>query len=459
MNYSLDQLPEDAGTLHNIIIDLSRRLQNSTLTIESLQQRLAQTSHTAELYRVQVGELSNALRIETSKNSQLVRNKMRDTESANFENDKKKVTDLQEELRLALIDQAIRGSTRDSNKIIRMRTQLGKLETRQESQHRILMHLSESDNLVEQLALYAQNGDFHACSHLLQRGVSVNEVDSAGYLPIHYAASSGNEDVVRLFLEYGADCSGNITGSNPVATAAAAGNNDIIRLLVEFGASIHDHGPGGAPPVVVACSQGHLHSVEYLLELGASVNAMDSNCNSCLHAAARIMDGPAPLITLLMSLGADVKNVNCKGYTPLHLALNLNNIEAIEAFGGRGKAIEEINSMMNTSSLPLSPVNLKKLQAGLSGKATASSAAAAAASAEVREKISVRASKKLSTKPSIKGKSEHSKEFVAKKVNEFAKIIAAPDLSAPPPDDGKENDVVDDAKSEASSITFRGEDE
>jgi ankyrin repeat protein len=444
-----DGLPNDVPTLQNIIIDLNRRLQNANHTVESLQQRYAQMFHTAELYRTQVSELSNALRLEISKNTQLSRNKLKDEESASFEKDRKKVAGLQEEIRLAIIDQAIKGSSRESNKIIRMRTQLTKLESRQESQSRLLKHLNESDNLAERLAVLAQNGDFNACLEMLQQGVSCNEVDKAGFLPLHYACSNGHVDVARLLLEFGADCSCTVGGSNPVETAAAAGFTDIIGLLIEFGGSIHDHGPGGAPPIVVASGQGHLNALEYLLEMGANINAVDANNNNSLHAAARIYDGSTPLIALLLSLGCNIRCVNSKGLTPLHLALNLNNIEAIEAFGGRNRAMEEINAVANSTTLPLSPVNLKKLQAGLSMKTTASYAASGRTSGKELTKLT------KPSKPSKKAGAPLSKKQITKKVGEFAQLLGSPELLAPPPDNAK--DDGDDDKSDASSITFRGE--
>ena len=365
---SVDELPSDVGTLKNIIIDLTRRLQNANHTIESQQQRLNQSSHLAEIYRMQVNELSNALRLETSKNTQLTRKQMKTDESRRFEIDKKKTTEIQEEIRLAIIDQAVKGSSRETNKIGRMRAQLSKLEVRQDSQQRLLEQLKVMDDAIDEFAAHSFNGNLEACHQMLLRGFSVNEVDSAGFLPLHYACTNGHLEVVQLLLEFGADCSSSIIGSNPVETAAAAGNLELIELLVEFGASIQDHGPGGSPPIVVAANANQVECVAFLLELGADVNACDASMNNSLHAGAKIFDSPTPLIRLLLDAGGNMKALNSKGLTPLHLALNLNNIEAIEAFGGRNKVAVELamyGDVDGSNILPLSPSNLKKLQSDL----------------------------------------------------------------------------------------------
>lgn len=367
-NGSVDELPSDVGTLKNIIIDLTRRLQNANHTIESQQQRLNQSSHLAEIYRMQVNELSNALRLETSKNTQLNRKQMKAEESRRFEMDKKKTTEIQEEIRLAIIDQAVKGSSRETNKIGRMRAQLSKLEVRQDSQQRLLEQLKVMDDAIDEFAAHAFNGNLEACHQMLLRGFSVNEVDSAGFLPLHYACTNGHLEVVQLLLEFGADCSSSIIGSNPVETAAATGNLELIELLVEFGASIHDHGAGGSPPIVVAANANQVECVAFLLELGADVNACDSSMNNSLHAGAKIFDSPGSLIKLLLLAGGNTKATNSKGLTPLHLALNLNNIEAIEAFGGRNKSADELamqGQLDESNILPLSPSNLKKLQSDL----------------------------------------------------------------------------------------------
>jgi hypothetical protein len=55
-------------------------------------------------------------------------------------------------------------------------------------------------------------GNLEECYTLLSSGAWVNYIDSAGYLAIHYACSTGCYEVVKLLLEFGSDHSSFLTG-------------------------------------------------------------------------------------------------------------------------------------------------------------------------------------------------------------------------------------------------------
>ena len=70
------------------------------------------------------------------------------------------------------------------------------------------------------LYLAARNGYDHICRYLLDKGISVNEVQSCGSTALHGASYYGNKYVVDLLLAYGADPSiKNKYGNLPVDEA------------------------------------------------------------------------------------------------------------------------------------------------------------------------------------------------------------------------------------------------
>ena len=86
------------------------------------------------------------------------------------------------------------------------------IETTQESRRQILHHLVQFDELSSSLCSAAQHGELATVTTLLRRGAPVHGLDAAGYTPLHYACSIGAYDCVKLLLEFGSDCSSNISG-------------------------------------------------------------------------------------------------------------------------------------------------------------------------------------------------------------------------------------------------------
>ena len=78
----------------------------------------------------------------------------------------------------------------------------------------------------------------------------------------------------------------------------------------------------GITPLHCACIKGSKRAVDLLLDLGANINAVDSEGNNCLHYAVN-SNNPS-LVKKLLVRGAEKSNVNLKGEKPLDLAINGN---------------------------------------------------------------------------------------------------------------------------------------
>lgn len=65
------------------------------------------------------------------------------------------------------------------------------------------------------------------------------EVNKKGWTPLHYAASAGDDGIVKLLLDHSAYIdAGSPNGSTPLMMAAASGHDTTIKLLLDEGADM-----------------------------------------------------------------------------------------------------------------------------------------------------------------------------------------------------------------------------
>ena len=147
------------------------------------------------------------LNLEKNKAETFQRKQTKQEEFARFDRGRQKADKMHEDLRLAVIDHKISNVKKEPAKLIKIRKHLDAIEKSQTSQKQLLKYLSVQEKLTDDLASCAQQGDLAACRDLIRKGAVVNTVDSAGYLPLHYACSAGFYDVCKLLLEFGSDCS------------------------------------------------------------------------------------------------------------------------------------------------------------------------------------------------------------------------------------------------------------
>ena len=152
-------------------------------------------------------------------------------------------------------------------------------------------------------------------------------MDSAGYLPIHYASATGADQVVRLLCEYGQDPTSYVSGHSAVELAARNGHSHVIQVLLNFGASVEDTGIKGCPPLMSAVSGGHLDCVTELLAWGADIHAVDAAEDTVLHAVSNAShpQDPVAVARLLIRKGADPSKRNERGLLPIDLATPTRN--------------------------------------------------------------------------------------------------------------------------------------
>src|SRR5262245_14485265 len=103
----------------------------------------------------------------------------------------------------------------------------------------------------------AEGGDAARVETLLrEKPRLVDDTDGRTLSALHYAASEGHLEVVRVLLEHGADARVSaLGGMTPLFLAAASGHAEVAKLLVQHGADMNARSPWN--PVRVAAGEGH----------------------------------------------------------------------------------------------------------------------------------------------------------------------------------------------------------
>lgn len=137
---------------------------------------------------------------------------------------------------------------------------------------------------------------------------------------IHAAARNGDLAAVKSALEKDPDqiSALNSNGSTPLIVAASVGHSQVLDYLLNKGADIQAVNKMGMGALHYAVNGEFLDVVKLLIEKGADVN-VQSMMGSPLHRAVFV--GNMEIIGLLLAAGADIDAVMAtNGWTPLHIA-------------------------------------------------------------------------------------------------------------------------------------------
>ena len=171
--------------------------------------------------------------------------------------------------------------------------------------------------------------------------------DKGGETPLHWAAFSGNVDLVRFLLEKGAEVDArNGRGLTPLAFTALKGRTPAAGLLIERGADVNVRNALNMTPLIIAAEQGSMELVGKLIAAGADVG-IESRIGTALHRAA--FKGQTEVIQVLLKAGAKTEVMSRK-YFPLHLAAMAGHLGAVSALVKGGA---DMNSRDGDGRTPL----------------------------------------------------------------------------------------------------------
>mmetsp|Transcript_14598 Transcript_14598/g.25860 ORF Transcript_14598/g.25860 Transcript_14598/m.25860 type:complete len:536 (-) Transcript_14598:13-1620(-) len=159
--------------------------------------------------------------------------------------------------------------------------------------------------------------------------------------PLEAACQAGNLPNVRVLLKETSAGAEDLNSARPdrtVALAVDSGAADVVRLLVQSRARVNAASAEHRPPLCTAVKEGHLEIVKALCESpDADVNAQDARGCSALHEAVTRMS--AEMVAELLARRADPASTNERGWTPVHLAAHLGNVDILGQLHAAGGPI------------------------------------------------------------------------------------------------------------------------
>ncbi len=175
---------------------------------------------------------------------------------------------------------------------------------------------------------------------LLRHGVSPNFATGWGETPLAEAVSSGDDMMVNLLLEAGADVNFQC-GLSPLYRAVTRRNHRMIRRLLAAGANIYETGPSVNRTMIhCAAADSDARSLCILLETSyrsapsaihtAHINEhQNGNGDVPLHIAARRFNGHQ-FIEALLWYGANARELNCGREPPERVAVDASTRRMLE---------------------------------------------------------------------------------------------------------------------------------
>ena len=125
---------------------------------------------------------------------------------------------------------------------------------------------------------------------------NIHEVDSAGFLPLHYAALGGEPQVIKAMLELRADFSRTTRKAQPLlgippwtsalGLALACGHNDAAQILIQAKAKVQETGVL-SPALHLAAAGNNVEGIRLLVEAGCdpitnqSIFGFSGACFAC----------------------------------------------------------------------------------------------------------------------------------------------------------------------------------
>jgi uncharacterized protein len=223
----------------------------------------------------------------------------------------------------------------------------------------------------------AAEGNTSTVEALVEHGADIHAHSKGGLTPLLFAVREGKIDTVRSLLKSGADVNETwkagrgtgVSGISAMVLAVANAHYELAALLLDAGAdpnaaaqgwtALHQitwvRKPGKGDNDPAPEGSGNLSSLDMVRKLvakGANVNArmtrsgnvgrtsMNMTGATAFMMAARTAD--APLMRLLVELGADPRLPNADGSTPLMAAAGLGTYSPGEDPGTEPEALEAV---------------------------------------------------------------------------------------------------------------------
>jgi ankyrin repeat protein len=176
----------------------------------------------------------------------------------------------------------------------------------------------------------ARRGVLEEVRRLVQQDRGLLDAASITDTPLTAAAFWGHVDIIRYLVREGAQLGlPDPQGWSALEVACSRGHLGAVSLLLAHGADAVAPGTEARTPLMVASAHGYADVVALLLAHGCGDidHQYDNNSGAALHFACD--GGHTGVVRALLGAGADPHVMDCKGETPLAVAIELGKQECV----------------------------------------------------------------------------------------------------------------------------------
>lgn len=161
---------------------------------------------------------------------------------------------------------------------------------------------------------------------LTNAGAPINERNKQGATPLAIAIDNGLKEHIKFYASHGADIyAADKEGQTPIGRAIKSNSLGIFQMLINDTNVNSKDSSGNTPLHIAIIENAPLNFMEYLIEIGADVNARNSSGDSVLLMAAQKNNREAG--ELLLKHKADIFATNMENNSPLRVAFKNANVE------------------------------------------------------------------------------------------------------------------------------------
>lgn len=191
-------------------------------------------------------------------------------------------------------------------------------------------------------------GDQSVLQILLDKGFTIDQVNSHEETALHIASRNGNVDTVAFLLDHGASLSlKNNEKKTPLALALEEGHTQVIQLLANKRKEELIKDPHYAEALFFTAKTGNVTLFESLLHDGVDRNLRSTRKESLYHTAVQY--GHVNFIQKLKEKGFDFKHSSEEIASPFHCACLAGNITLIDLFLAWGEDINNTDQNGDTA--------------------------------------------------------------------------------------------------------------
>uniref|UniRef100_A0A8C5JPR5 Transient receptor potential cation channel subfamily A member 1 n=1 Tax=Junco hyemalis TaxID=40217 RepID=A0A8C5JPR5_JUNHY len=203
----------------------------------------------------------------------------------------------------------------------------------------------ETGNTPIIVACYKDNPE--ALTLLIENGGKICKRNKTGCMPIHAAAFSGAKKCLEILLKKGEELGHsakthiNFTNNgkcSPLHLAVQSGDLEMIKMCIEFGAQIDLKQNEKCTALHFAATQGATEIVKLMMSAYAGeesiIDAADGNKETLLHRTA--LFDHYELAEYLISMGANIDSVDIEGRSPLLLATSCASWKIVNLLLSKG---------------------------------------------------------------------------------------------------------------------------